>query len=320
MSLVGECLRRVAVPARLQRKDIVGCAKEAVTHNSVPTAEPVHAVRIRIAGVGADDLDVVEHDVARLRHLDLPRAAADHAGNAFNGNVVGVVHDNAMPVRLVHPAVIIGRVLRPVVNQHAAAKHLHMIDLPQVQRPEKDGARREIDVVARVGVDVYMVNAGTVVAQRRRSSDGRGYLRRVGEDVEHLRLREKVVGAREGQLGFTFNIKGQGAAVDLRPDVQAPGLDLHAFGPEAVIRGRHRDMAVLAGRDVDEIDVECRVEHGHGVAIHTHLEMIRKDGVRRRSLRVLSACSSVCTRTRHRKEQKEQEQMTRVHDRLGSKG
>ena len=52
----------VSVPVALHGKDIVGSSNEAIAHDGVTAAEPVHTVLVRIRGIAADQLDVLECD------------------------------------------------------------------------------------------------------------------------------------------------------------------------------------------------------------------------------------------------------------------
>ena len=53
----------VAVPVALHGEDVIGGAEKAVADDSVAAAEPVHAVLIGVAGVAADDAEVVVSEI-----------------------------------------------------------------------------------------------------------------------------------------------------------------------------------------------------------------------------------------------------------------
>jgi hypothetical protein len=49
----------VAVPVALHGKHIVGRAQKGVTDDGVASAEPVHSILVGVAGVAADDAEIV---------------------------------------------------------------------------------------------------------------------------------------------------------------------------------------------------------------------------------------------------------------------
>ena len=127
MARIGQRIVGVSVPSALEGEYIVCGTEEAVPDDRIAPSKPIHSVGIRVAKVGADDLDVVEYDVPRLSHLNLPCATSDDAGDALDRDLRCVIHHDAMPVRLVHPAVIVGWILWAVIH-----------DDPATQRPLHD--------------------------------------------------------------------------------------------------------------------------------------------------------------------------------------
>src|SRR5581483_5333278 len=120
------------------------------------------AVLVGVSGIAAHHAQIVVEDVVRVLHLNGPRARAHDAGQAVDLNVVRLVGNNAVPVLLVHPAFVGGRILRPVVNNRAAAQHLHMIHLPQVYTAEEVRAGSKIDGLPALGADALVIDTGAV--------------------------------------------------------------------------------------------------------------------------------------------------------------
>ena len=206
----------VTVPVALQGEDVIGGAKEAVADGGVAAAEPVHAVLVGVVGIAADYLDVIEADVARVAHLDLPASAARDAGDAVDLDVVGFIHDDDVPVGLMHPALVIVGVLRPVVENDPGAEDADVVNLPDVERAEDDRAGRQIDGIAGVGVDVLVMCAGTVEANVRRCRGDAGGVGRVGEEEEKVSVGEVVAWARDGELRGAGDGEGDGCGEGTR--------------------------------------------------------------------------------------------------------
>ena len=188
----------VALPIALQSEDVVRGSEEAVLDRRVATAEPIHAVLVGIIGVTANYLDVEEADVAGVAHLDLPGAAAGDAGDAVNLNVLCEIHDNAMPVRLVHPAFIGVRVLGAVVEDGSLPEDAYVLYLPHIERSKDDCTAVEVDAIAGFSIDVFVMNSRSKVADLRVLAEvWRGFAE-VREEEEHVRIGEVVTGPSDG--------------------------------------------------------------------------------------------------------------------------
>ena len=263
----------VAGPVALQGKVIVGGADEGIAHHRVAAAEPVHAVLVGVARAAADDLDVVECNAMRILHLDHPGAAAHEAGNAFDGDVPRVIHDDGVPVAFVHPAFVVVRILRAVVDDGAPAKYLYVLHAPDVDASEDDGAGSEVHLVSAGHVDVLVVDAGFVVADAgaglRRSRFGS-----VRKQEQHFRGAEVVAGTGDGDLHRVFNLEGDHPAVDLGADSMAPWLHFHAFGPVVVGGGGDGDPGGAFEAEAENLVLGGGMGKLGGVAIDSGREAV----------------------------------------------
>lgn len=268
MAIDGKGGGAIAFPTILQCEDIVCGAEEGIGDDGVAGAvEPVHTVGVSVSGVRADSFKVVEADVARAFHLDLPGTAASDAGDVVDLDFGGVVHDDAVPVGLVHPAVVVVGVLRAVVDNDAGAEDVDVVDLPDVERAEHDGAGREVDGVPGGCVDVLNVGAGAEILDVWRVWTGCGRLGRIGEEKEEVGVGEEVVGATDGEFGGARDRESDGASGAGGADVEAPGLDVYAVVPESVGVCGDCDLQVAGGGEVEEIVIEGGVHDRCGLTI-----------------------------------------------------
>ena len=189
----------VALPVALQGKVVVGGSNERIADRRIAAAQPVDPILVGVAWMAANDVHVVEADVARVAHLHLPGAAAHDAGNAVDLDVFCPAHHDAVPGALLHPPLIAGRRLRAVVEDHPAALNAHIVHLPEIERAKDHRARGKINAVTRVRVDLLMVNARTVIADVRRARRDAGAIRRAAQQEEHGGIGKVIAGPRRSR-------------------------------------------------------------------------------------------------------------------------
>ena len=118
----------VAIPVAHQRDYVVRRAQKRVAHHAVARPQPVHPVLVGVAGVAANHAQIV----VRKRRSN-PSSGSTTSATAQRTSArrlsmfLRLERADAVPVRLLHPALVGVGILRPVVHNGPAAQHLHVI-------------------------------------------------------------------------------------------------------------------------------------------------------------------------------------------------
>ena len=107
---------------------------------------------------------------------------------------------DAVPVGLLHPALVGVGVLIAFVNNGATAQDFDSADVEEVKAAEYERAGGEINRVAGFWIEALAMNPGGDDGDARTGGWWRGR-RRAGEEKEHLCVVEEVAGAGDGELG-----------------------------------------------------------------------------------------------------------------------
>ncbi len=256
----------VAVPVALNRQIVVGGAQKGVADHGVAAAQPVHAVLVGVSGVAANHAQIVVGKSGGILHLDGPGARANDAGQAIDLDVVRLIGADAMPVGLLHPALVGSRVLRALVDDDAAPQHLHVFNLPEVQAAEDVRAGFEIDGIAALRIEAFAMHA------RRHNEDvwpgGRRRGGRAGKEKQHFGVIQKVARPGDGNLGRAREAEADGAAVARSAQTKPPRLDIDAAIPKTGFRGSNRDLDGSGGIEAHEAVIRSRAGHVHALPVY----------------------------------------------------
>ncbi len=242
---------------------------ESRTIGNIAAAQPIHAVLIGVAGIAADHAHVVIEKIFRILHLDRPRTASHQTGQAVDFDMMGFERADAMPVRLLHPAVVVIGILRAVIDDDAAAEDLDVVDLPEIDAAHDHRARRQIVGLAALRIEAPFMEArpDDVVARR-----GCGFF--VGDrrgmrdkDKQHLGVVQEIARPRDGEFDGVFNLELDGPSVARGTNPEAPGLNIDAIVPEAVFVGGDGEAEAGGGLDVDVVIAGGGVGYVDGLAV-----------------------------------------------------
>src|ERR1019366_7784549 len=89
-----------------------------------------------------------------------------------------------------------------------------------------------------------------------------------GKEKEHLRVVEEVAGLGDGELGWCAEAEANGLAVPGGAQAEPPGLNIHAFVPEAWIGGGDGDGDGLGDIKADVLVTGGSVGHAYRLAIY----------------------------------------------------
>src|SRR5665213_2485531 len=139
---------------------------------------------------------------------------------------------NAVPIGFLHPAFVSVGVLRALINNRPAAKHLHVLHSPQIQAAENECTRRQIESVAALWIQALSVNARGHNVNVGAGGWRRG--RRASKKKKHCRMVKKISRPRYRQLGRSCQFEPYSWPLPDCPQPQPPRLNIDAFVPEAV--------------------------------------------------------------------------------------
>src|SRR5437763_1116895 len=186
-----------------------------------------------------------------------------------------MVHHYAVPVRLVHPAFVVTRVLRTVVHHRATSPNAHVAHSPHVYGPEDYGTRGKINAVSRMCVDALAVHTGYVITNTGIIVVGNVWFRSVRKQEQHLGCGAMISGAANRELaGLTYDER-DGPSLNRGPDTPAPWPDFRSRGPVVLARTRYGNGRRTTKLKFSEV-IRCRsVRHHCRAPVQGHREPVR---------------------------------------------
>src|SRR5579859_6119810 len=193
----------------------------------------------------------------------------------MNLDMMRLQRSDAMPVLLLHPAIIVRRVLWAVVHNHPLAQYLYILNLPQIQAADNHRSRREIVGFAALGIEIFLmhprrdhVKARLGHRRLRWNSHWPGH-----KHKQHVSVVEKIPRPGDGNLSRVLQLEFNGVTLALGPYPKPPRLDIHATIPEAALAGRYRDRHRPGALHAHVVVAGGSMGHIHWLAVDLYMKL-----------------------------------------------